>query len=92
MHLTGMWLLEEQPFKFKAINTNPLIILIKDEIGEQVKIKLTIMVKPPEVKSASSTQEKTMLELGRQGGLQLRKTLGDSMKSTKQVTKLDTMT
>jgi hypothetical protein len=33
-HLTGMWLPESLPFKFKAINTNPLIVFIRDELGE----------------------------------------------------------
>ena len=46
-HLTGMWLPDSQEFKFKAINTNPLIVLIRDEVGEEIKAKLVIMVKAP---------------------------------------------
>jgi hypothetical protein len=42
-----MWLPDSQEFKFKAINTNPLIVLIRDEVGEEIKAKLVIMVKAP---------------------------------------------
>ena len=46
-HLTGMWLQDSQEFKFKAINTNPIIVLIRDEVGEEIRAKLVIMVKGP---------------------------------------------
>jgi hypothetical protein len=42
-----MWLQDSQEFKFKATNSNPLIVLIRDEIGEEIKAKLVIMVKAP---------------------------------------------
>lgn len=56
--MTGVWTAESQRFKLKATNTNPLIVLIKDEVGEIVKKKLVVMVKasaPASFQSALST-------------------------------------
>ncbi len=53
--MTGIWILETEPFKFKAMNDYPIIVIIRDSIGEKLRTKVKLSVKPqPTIKTLNT--------------------------------------